>query len=177
MGAGLDAGFLDGIARIDLRRRWDLSPYPLAIGPRIGLTARLTGAYPTDRFALPEQWADEQVTELGGGLTVRMPTQDDGSYQTFDASIGAGLARPRVSGEMVQGYVRGELSGMQVQYLENGQFAIVGRLYGAGESRAPLQRAIFASTSDPFATFWSNWYRPRGSCATTTAARWSCRTP
>jgi hypothetical protein len=52
---------------------------------------------------------------------------------------------------------------MQVEYFEGGAFAFIGRLYGAGESRAPLQRAIFASTADPFTTFWSNWYRPRGS--------------
>jgi hypothetical protein len=52
---------------------------------------------------------------------------------------------------------------MQVEYLESGKFAVVGRLYAAGESRAPLQRAIFASTADPFTTFWSNWYRPLNS--------------
>ena len=162
MGAGLDAGFLDGIARIDLRRQWDLSPVALVAGPRIALTARLTGAYPTDLFVLPEQWADEQVTELGGALSVRMPTEDDGSYQSFNATIGTGLARAR-GGSMAKGYVRGELSGMQVEYLKGGAFAFIGRVYGAGESRAPLQRAIFASTGDPFTTFWSNWYRPRGS--------------
>ena len=163
MGAGLDAGFLDGIARFDLRRRWDLSPVALVAGPRVGLTARLTGAYPTDRFVLPEQWADEQVTELGGALSVRMPTEDDGSYQSFNAAIGTGLARQRGGGSMAKGYVRGEASGTQVQYLGSGAFAVIGRLYAAGESRAPLQRAIFASTEDPFTTFWSNWYRPRGS--------------
>jgi hypothetical protein len=163
MGAGLDAAFLDGIARLDLRRRWNLSPFTLIPGPQIALTARLTGAYPTDRFVLPEQWEDGQVTELGGDLAVRLTPQDDGSYQAFGASINAGLARPRGGDAMAKGYVRGELSGMQVQYLESGKFALVARLYGAGESRAPLQRAVFASTADPFTTFWSNWYRPRGS--------------
>jgi len=163
MGAGLDAAFLDGIARIDLRRRWDLSPFTLVSGPQINVTARLTGAYPTDRFVLPEQWDDAQVTELGGSATLRMPPDDDGSYQSFGASIGAGLSRPRVGGEMAKGYVRGDISGTQVQYFQGGAIAVIGRLYAGGESRAPLQRAIFASTSDPFQTFWSNWYRPRGS--------------
>jgi len=163
MGTGADAAFLDGIARADLARTWDLSPVALVPGPQIDITARLTGAYPTDRSALPEQWDDAQVTELGGGVTVRLPASDDGSYQAFGASIGAGLSRPRTGDTMAKGYVRGEASAMQVQYLADGALAIVGRLYGAGESRAPLQRAIFASTSDPFTTFWSNWYRPRGS--------------
>jgi hypothetical protein len=163
MGAGFDAAFLDGIARADLRRTWNLSPYALVPGPQIAVTARLTGAYPTDRYTLPEQWDDQQVTELGGNVSVRMPEDIDGSYQSFGASIASGLARPRSGGAMAKGYVRGEISGMQVQYLEGGAFALVGRLYGAGESRAPLQRAIFASTADPFSTFWSNWYRPRGS--------------
>ena len=163
MGAGADAAFMDGIARVDLRRRWNLSPFTLVPGPQIALTARLTGTYPTDRFVLPEQWDDQQVTELGGDLTVRLPAASDGSYQAFAASVGTGLARPRTGGTMAKGYVRGEASGMQVQYLEDGAFALVGRIYGAAESRAPLQRAIFASTADPFTTFWSNWYRPRGS--------------
>jgi hypothetical protein len=112
---------------------------------------------------LPEQWADEQVTELGGAATVRLPVEDDGSYSSFGASAGAGLARPRVSGEMAKGYLRGEIAGTSVQYFQDGNVAIVGRLYAGGESRAPLQRAMFASTSDPLSTFWSNWYRPRGS--------------
>jgi hypothetical protein len=163
MGAGLDAAFLDGIARFDLRRRWDLSPFPLVPGPQIDVSARLTGAYPTDHFVLPEQWADEQVTELGGAATVRLPVEDDGSYSSFGASVGAGLARPRVGGEMAKGYLRGEIAGTSVQYFQDGATAVVGRLYAGGESRAPLQRALFASTSDPFSTFWSNWYRPRGS--------------
>jgi hypothetical protein len=163
MGAGLDAAFLDGVARVDLRRTWDLSPFTLVPGPQISLTARLTGAYPTDQYVLPEQWENSQVTELGGALNVRLPATDDGSYQAFGASVGAGLARPRAGNSMAKGYVRGELSGMQVQYLGGGTLAIIARLYGAGESRAPLQRAIFASTADPLTTFWSNWYRPRRS--------------
>jgi hypothetical protein len=148
---------------VDLRHHWNLSPFTLVPGPQIGLTARLTGAYPTDRFVLPEQWDDQQTTELGGDLSVRLPASDDGSYQSFGASLGAGLARPRGGGSMAKGYVRGDLSGMQVQYFESGKFALVTRLYAGGESRAPLQRAIFASSADPFTTFWSNWYRPRGS--------------
>lgn len=163
MGAGADAAFLDGIARFDLRRRWDLSPFTFVSGPQIDVTARLTGAYPTDQFVLPEQWANEQVTELGGSATVQLPPDDDGSYPSFGGSIGVGLARPRTGNSMAQGYVRGDLFGQQVQYFEDGKFAFIGRLYAGGESRAPLQRAIFASTDDPFASFWSNWYRPRGS--------------
>jgi hypothetical protein len=81
----------------------------------------------------------------------------------FNASAGAGLSRPRSGDAMARGYVRGEASAMQVQFLRDGATAVVARLYGAGESRAPLQRAIFASTDDPFTSFWSNWYRPRGS--------------
>jgi len=163
MGAGLDAGFLDGIALINLRHSWDLSPLTFVPGPQINVTARLTGAYPTDKFVLPEQWADAQTTELAGDVSVKLTPDDEGSYQAFGGSLAAGLSRPRGGDQMAKGYVRGELSGMQVQYLESGKFAIVGRLYAAGERSAPLQRAIFASTQDPFSTFWSNWYRPRGS--------------
>ena len=163
MGVGMDAAFLDGIARFDLRRSWNLSPFTYVAGPEIDVTARLTGAYPTDRFILPEQWADAQSTELGGSATVRLPADDEGSYQWFGGSIAAGLSRPQTGGEMAKGYVRGDLSGTMVQYFQTGTIAAIGRLYVGGESRAPLQRAVFASTTDPFTSFWSNWYRPRGS--------------
>jgi hypothetical protein len=163
MGSGVDGGFLDGIALINLRHSWNLSPFTFVPGPQVNVTAHLTGAYPTDKFVLPEQWVDAQATELGGDVSVKLTADDEGSYQAFGGSLAAGLSRPRGGGEMAKGYVRGELSGMQVQYLESGKFAVVARLYAAGESRAPLQRAIFASTEDPFSTFWSNWYRPRGS--------------
>ena len=163
MGTGLDAAFLDGIARVDLRHTWDLSPFALVPGPEINVTARITGAYPTDRNVLPEQWKDAQVTELGGNVNVRLPADIDGSYQAYGAAAGVGLSRPRIGGEMAKGYVRGEASAVNVQYVEDGRAAIVVRLYAGGESRAPLQRAVFASTADPLTTFWSNWYRPRGS--------------
>ena len=64
---------------------------------------------------------------------------------------------------MAKGYVRGDLSGTMVQYFQDGSIAAIGRLYAGGESRAPLQRAVFAATTDPFTSFWSNWYRPLGS--------------
>jgi hypothetical protein len=163
MGVGLDGAFLDGIARFDIRRAWDLSPVTLVSGPRIAATARITGAYPTDRSVLPEQWMNNQVTEIGGSLSVRMPTEEDGSYSTLGATLASGLSRPRGSGVTAKGYVRAEASATRVQYLEGGAFALVGRLYGGAESAAPLQRALFASTADPFATFWTNWFRPRGS--------------
>ena len=162
MGVGLDGAFLDGIARFDLRRTWDVSPFTLVRGPSITVAARITGAYPTDKSVLPEQWYNNQVTEAGASLTVRMPTEADSSYSAAGASVAGGLSRPRGGSEMAKGYVRAEASATRVQFLEKGAFAFVGRLYAAGESRAPLQRAIFASTQDPFESFWNPWFRPAG---------------
>src|SRR5438093_510612 len=163
MGVGADGAFLDGIARFDLRRTWDVSPLTLASGPRVALTARISGAYPTGRFVLPEQWSDNQVTEIGGRLAVRMPMDFDSSYSALGLSVASGLTRPRGGSESAKGFVRAEASGTRVQFLEGGRLVAVGRLYAATESNAPLQRAIFASTEDPFASFWNPWFRPRGS--------------
>src|SRR5439155_14544380 len=71
MGAGLDLAFLEGIGLFALRRSWNVSPFTLARGPRIELSTHIGGAYPTDRFVLPEQWSNNQVTEIGGGGSVR----------------------------------------------------------------------------------------------------------
>ena len=160
MGAGLDAGFLDGIARFELRRSFDVSPFTYVSGPRISLTARVSGAYPTDRTVLPEQWADNLVTEVGGDVSVRLPTESDSSYSTLTGTVGAGLSRPRGGSETAKGYVRVEASASRLQFLESG-LTLGLRLYGGAESKAPMQRAIFASTVDPFASFWNPWFRPR----------------
>src|SRR5919199_2277493 len=40
--------FLDGIAKLDWTRTWDLSPFFFARGPRIAASASITGAIPTD---------------------------------------------------------------------------------------------------------------------------------
>ena len=52
---------------------------------------------------------------------------------------------------MAKGYVRGEASAVQVQYLEDGALAIVARLYGAGESRAFLRNGMPGNDWQPVA--------------------------
>jgi hypothetical protein len=123
------------------------------------LTARITGAYPTDRDVLPEQWQDNQVTEIGGEGTVRLPTERDGSYFVFTGAVASGLTRPRLGSETVKGYVRVEGSASRLQFLDPG-LTLGLRVYGGAQSRAPLQRALFASTVDPFTSFWNPWFRP-----------------
>jgi hypothetical protein len=147
---------------VDLQRTWDWSRYPFAPTPRVQATARFTGAYPTDQFTLPELWADEHVTEFGGDVVVRMPLAADSGMTAYRAAVASGLARERGSSQVARGYVRVEASATRTAFLESGAFALVGRLYGGASSKAPIQRAIFAATQDPFETFWSNWYRPHG---------------
>ena len=161
MGFGLDGAFMDGIARFDLRRQWDLSPFTYAPGPRINVSARITGAYVTDRTVLPEQWDDNQVTEIGGAASIQLPTEPDSSYTNFNGSVASGLTRPRAGSETARGFVRVEASGARMQFLAS-NLTLGVRLYGGAQSKAPLQRAIFASTVDPFTSFWSAWFRPRG---------------
>ena len=161
MGFGVDAAFLDGIARLDLRRQWDLSEFTYATGPRVNVGARITGAFVTDRTTLPEQWDDNQVLEIGGSTSVRFPTEQDSSYTAFSGDVASGLTRPRAGSETAKGFVRVEASATRLQFLES-NLTLGVRLYGGAQSKAPRQRAIFASTVDPFTSFWNPWFRPRG---------------
>ena len=165
MGHRFAAAFLDGILKIDWSKRWDLSPYLFARGPRIGAVLRLTGAYPTDRYLLPiSQWDDERVTEIAGALDYALPAESDGSRLLFSATGAAGLGGGHTfTHEAARGYTRFEGSATRVQYLVPKRNVLVLRAYGGWSEKTPRQRAIFAATDDPFSTFEYNYWRPRNS--------------
>ena len=165
MGQRFAAAFLDGIVKLDWRKRWDLSPFVFARGPKIGAWFGLTGAYPTDKFVLPvEQWDDEPVTELNGGADFQTPIEADGSFTGLNAAASVGLAGGSVlAGTQARGFTRIEAAATRVQYLLAKRSMLVLRGYGAWSEKTPLQRSIFAATQDPFASFDYNLWRPRES--------------
>ena len=157
------AAFLDGIAKLDLSRDWDLSPFFFARGPRIAANATFTAAYPTDRNFLPELWTDEGITDVGASATLRWPLAGrvvDSVYARL-GGIGGFAGGDGDVAARTYGRLEGELHAVA---FTDSVTRIAARLFG-GWSTAdiPLQRALYAASRDPIATFENHFYRPRGS--------------
>jgi hypothetical protein len=155
---------LDGILKLDAAKEWDVSPFIMANGPTITASMYFSGAYPSQTLLLPEQWSDVHVTELGGtGVFASTPTADSESVRVR-ASLGVGVAAGTSSpdAEASRGYARGEISLGATRTLQLSQRTVSVRVYGGFARNAPRQRAVFASSQDPFETFANDFYRPRG---------------
>lgn len=162
MHVGGMAAYLDGIARGALTRRWDLSPFIYANGPKIHASATISGTYPTESLLLPEQWSDAHVTELSGRARITSPLRADSSTLELTLDAGVGYAAGRNSLARSGGYGRALASFESFTYLSPGKRALTMRLNGGVAPKAPMQRAIFASSRDPFETFTNNYWRPQG---------------
>jgi hypothetical protein len=162
MNVGASAMFLDGIARGALEKRWDLSPFVYANGPRIHLAAEVSGTYPTQSGLLPEQWSNAHVTEIAARARIEGPRQADSSTLVLTLDAGAGYAAARDPSARSRGYGRALASLESFTHLAPGQRTLTLRLNAGAAPRAPLQRAIFASSRDPFETFTNDYFRPRG---------------
>jgi hypothetical protein len=169
MGVGASAMFLDGIARGTLNKRWDLSPFVLANGPRIHLAAEVSGTYPVVP-ELPEQWENAHLTEVSGRLRWEAPRNADSSrfVVAVDAGVGYASGRGDLLGPATTpkarsgGYGRVLASIESFSYLAPASRTITLRVNAGAAPEAPLQRSIFASSRDPFETFTNNYWRPRG---------------
>jgi hypothetical protein len=164
MGVGGGINYLDGIAKVDLFKKWDLSPFILTPSPTINVKAYATIALPGDSLLLPEQWSNRNVGEVGGsGLYKTIPT-GGGEYEIVRASAALGLASSGGpdSDERAGGYLRAEGSAGAVRSLVGSEAQLHVRLYGGVAHNAPRERAIFASSQDPFETFDNDLFRPRG---------------
>jgi hypothetical protein len=153
--------FLDGIIRGTLSRRWDLSPFFFANGPRLDATATISGTYPGESLLLPEQWDDAHVTEISGSAIYRPPRLGDGSTNAITVDAGIGYAAGRTGSTRSGLYGRVIASMENVSYLTPEKRTLTVRLNAGFAPNAPLQRAIFASSRDPFETFDNNYFRPR----------------
>jgi hypothetical protein len=162
MGAEFAAAFLDGIARGSATKRWDLSPFIYANGPKIHFSGTVSGTYPTDSFLLPEQWSDVHVTEISGRGRVTLPATPDSSVVALTVDAGLGYAAARVSTARSGGYGRALASLETFTHIFPGDLTLGLKLNAGVAPRAPLQRSIFAASKDPFETFYNNYWRPRG---------------
>ena len=151
MGLSGGASLLDGVAKIDLAKAWDLSPFYQARGPRITGAVGLTGAYIYDTGMLPVGWDDRSLTEAWGMMQVRMPQAlfADSGYAWYRASGAVGGAGAT--------FTRADLDVRSVNYYHAGYEAMVFRGYAAASSDLPAQAALHLSANDPLSTFDDDW--------------------
>jgi hypothetical protein len=164
MGYSGSAALLDGIVKLDLSKSWDLSPFYFARGPSIGASLYATGAYLSEALLVPEQWSPAHVTEVGGSVFYRSFPVAENELVDLRASVGAGFSNPAfgTSTESSHTYSRTQVSIGVTRSIIPGSQTLSVRAFGGLALNAPRQRAIYASTEDPFSTFENNFYRPRG---------------
>jgi hypothetical protein len=163
MNVSIDGALLDGIARLDLAKAWDLSPFVFANGPSVHANVYATAALPTDSTLLPEQWSFADVGEIGGHLSYRTPFVADSSYAEIRAGIAGGVfATPNATARPYDAYGRAELALTALTWFVPSNTSLAVRGYAGMAPNAPKQRAIFASSQDPFETFENDYFRPRG---------------
>lgn len=162
MNVGGMVAYLDGIARGSLTRRWDMSPFVYANGPRIHLTAGVSGTYPVESLLLPEQWSNAHVTELSGNARFAAPQRADSSTFTASLDVRGGYASARDATASSRAYGRALASVESFTHLTPGTRTLTLRVNAGASPRAPLHRAIFASSRDPLETFTNNYFRSRG---------------
>ena len=164
MGYGGGFNYVDGLVKLDLYKNWDLSPFIYAPGPTVSAQAYVTAAFPSDSLSVPEQWSDVNVGELGGAGSYRTTMTADSEYVVARGTVGVGVATNTsvANSEPSRGYVRADGSVGIVHSLVGTASQLRFRLYGGVAHNAPRQRAIFASSDDPFETFTNDLFRSRG---------------
>jgi hypothetical protein len=162
MGVGGMIAFLDGIVRGTATKRWDLSPFVYANGPRISVAAEVSGTYPVEALLLPEQWSNAHVTEVTGRGRYEAPARADSGTFTVTVEAAGGYASARDLTTTSTAYGRVYASAESFTHLTPGTRTLTLRINGGAAPQAPLHRAIFAASRDPFETFTNNYFRPRG---------------
>ena len=164
MGYGGGVNFLDGILKVDAFKNFDFSPYMFAPGPTIKARLYATLAASADSVLLPEQWDKINVLEAGGEATYKTALDADSAYTTLHVSVGAGGTSGIApsTAEPKRGYLRAQGSIVAVRPIVGTASQVHLRIYGGVAENAPRQRAIYASTQDPFETFTNDLFRSKG---------------
>jgi len=164
MGYGGAFNFLDGIVKADLFKNFDLRPSVTAAGPAASAKMYATISVPTDTLLLPEQWIKATIMETGASGLYRSPFDVDSAYSTVRGSVGVGLSSGTspTGQELSRSYLRAEGSIGGVRPIIGTLSQIHLRVYAGIANNTPNQRAIFASSQDPFETFNNDLFRPRG---------------
>lgn len=164
MGYGGAFNFLDGMLELGAFKNWDLSPFIFTPGPTIKAKAYITAAVPVDSLLLPEQWSNASVLEGGVTGSYKTALDPDSAYGIARGALGVGVVSSnRIGGvEAQRAYLRAEGSVGLVRSIVGTASQVHVRLYGGVARNAPRERAVFASSQDPFETFNNDLFRPRG---------------
>ena len=165
MGYGGAVNFLDGIVKLDVFKNWDLRPFVFALGPTVSAKTYATLSIPTDTSLLPEQWIKATVMEAGGSASYRTPYDADSAYSVARGAAAVGMSSSATGlqgGPVSRGYLRAEGSLGAVRPIIGTLSQMHLRVYGGIANDAPPQRAVFASSQDPFETFNNDLFRSRG---------------
>jgi hypothetical protein len=161
VGLGAGAWLLDGIAKLDLRKTWDRSPFYYANGPRTLVTLAATATLPYD-FAWVDsaRWEDASVVDASAELSwhSRAPRS-----LAARAQLLGGVVDPRSGASGSRMFERAEVEGEGAKRLARWR-GLEGRLrvYGGASDRAPAQRSLGLSSLDPTETFGDHLMRGRG---------------
>jgi hypothetical protein len=162
-GVAAGAAYLDGILKLDVSRRQELSPTVIAPGPRVELLTTITGAFPFDSEFLPEQWADAPTFDVAAELRARRrlgSTGIDSLRGRAGAMVGL-IGSETVTAQRSRVFLRAEIEATGVSYSADTATVLAARAFAGFASNAPAQRALYASVRDPVSTFENHWYRPR----------------
>lgn len=161
IGLRLGIWALDGVAAVDVSRRWDLSPFIYANGPRSGLTLDVRGTMPYDTSWMdPRRWDDARVADAR--LAYDWRSREPSGY-AVRAAVAGGLVAPRDGTGSNHGYSRADIEGSGRWFLDRTRSALAFvRLYGAASDGAPAERGIGLSALDATDTFSDDLLRGRG---------------
>jgi hypothetical protein len=156
--AGLWA--LDGMAKLDLSKTWDASPFYYANGPKRSWSLGLSATLPYDTAWIDaRRWDDARVVSLLGEYRWRGRNPSGLSAR---ATVIGGLVADR-SERSSRGFERAEVEGSKVAYFgARRQHGAMLRLFAGVSDNAPAQRSIGLSSLDPTETFGNHLLRGRG---------------
>ncbi len=162
-GLGYGLAALDGIAKADVHRAWNDSPYPLAGGPRITHSLALTASFPYESKWLDfRRFTDVTTIDASGELTWRGAGSAPVSIRAM--AMGGYLSGQHV--DQVGGHFlrRAEIDLKKLTALtEDGETALFTRVFIAAAWDSPLQRSVGLSALDLTETFSNHLLRPKGS--------------
>jgi hypothetical protein len=148
---------LDGIDKFALQRTWHASPFVYANGPQRTVSVAFTATVPYDvTFVDPTRWERHTVLSMSGAASLRAPMPDTVRVKAFlDGGFVSGTNATR-------GYIRADASATRVWSTPDRAHTIGIRGFASYDARAPIERALFLSTSDPTETFSDDYLRPQG---------------
>ncbi|MGH7623783.1 MAG: hypothetical protein ACREOJ_00505, partial [Gemmatimonadaceae bacterium] len=164
---GLSAGawFLDGLAKLDVHKQWDLSPFYYANGPHRTLTLGLTSTLPYDKPWMDgARWDDARVTDVSAEYRWRGRSPSGLSARGYvDGGIADSRGPASASERGSRGFARVEVEGSRTATFDaRRKFSGTLRVFAGTSTNAPAQRSIGLSSLDATETFSDNLLRGVG---------------